>query len=102
MRFRLSKTWKLLNEVINKRKIRAPFPSSFKSEGKIMTDPEEIADKFCKYFNNIGPNLAGAIRDYNSSVSSFIGDVNRVSWKAFVACFASRGRPPAMTIFQCV
>ena len=76
LRFRLSKTWKLLNEVINKRKIRAPFPSSFKSEGKIMTDPEEIADKFCKYFNNIGPNLAGAIRDVNSSVSSFSGDVN--------------------------
>ena len=27
-------------------------------------------------FTNIGPNLAGAIRDVNSSVSSFIGDVN--------------------------
>ena len=40
-------------------------------------DPEEIADKFCKYFTNIGPNLAGAICDINSSVSSsFIGDVN--------------------------
>ena len=69
-------TWKLLNEVINKRRSRAPFPSSFESEGKTITDPEEIADKFCKYFTNIGPNLAGAIRDVNSSVSSFIGDVN--------------------------
>ena len=41
-----------------------------------MTDPKEIADKYCKYFTNIGPNLAGAIRDVSSSVSSFIGDVN--------------------------
>ena len=72
----LRTTWKLLNEVINKRKSRAPLPSSFESEGKTITDPEEIADKFCKYFTNIGPNLAGAIRDVNSSVSSFIGDVN--------------------------
>ena len=66
----------MLNEVINKRKSRAPFPSSFKSEGKTITDPEEIADKFCKYFTNIGPNLAGEIREVISSASSFIGDVN--------------------------
>ena len=72
----LRTTWKLLNEVINKRKCRAPFPSSFESEGKTITDPEEIADKFCKYFTNIGPNLAGTIRDVNSSASSFISDVN--------------------------
>ena len=72
----LRTTWKLLNEVINKRKSRSPFPSSFKSEGKTITDPEEIADKFCKYFTNIGPNLAGEIREVNSSASSFIGDVN--------------------------
>ena len=72
----LRTTWKLLNEVINKRKSRAPFPSSLESEGKTVTDPEEIADKFCKYFTNIGPSLAGAIRDVNASVSSFIGDVN--------------------------
>ena len=71
----LRTTWKLLNEAINKRS-RAPFPSSFESEGKTITDPEEIGDKFCKYFTNSGPNLAGAIRDVNSSVSSFIGDVN--------------------------
>ena len=43
------------------------MPSSFEFEGKTMTDPEEIADKFCKYFTNIGPNLAGAICDVNSS-----------------------------------
>ena len=53
-----------------------PFPSSFKSEGKTITDSKEIADKFCKYFTNIGPNLASAIHEVNSSVNSFIGDVN--------------------------
>ena len=50
--------------------------SSFASEGKTITDPVEIAHKFCKYFTNIGPNLARAISDVNSSFSSFLGDAN--------------------------
>ena len=70
----LRTTWKLLNEVINKRK--SPLPSSFASEGETITDPVEIADKFCKYFTNIGPNLARAIRALNFSFSSFLGGVN--------------------------
>ena len=72
----LRTTWKLLNEVTNKRKSKLPLPSSFASERKTITDPMEIADKFCKYFTNIGPNLARALRDVNSSFSSFLGDVN--------------------------
>ena len=40
----LIKTWKLLNEFINKLKSWAPFPSSFESEGKTITDPQEITD----------------------------------------------------------
>ncbi|CAH3160139.1 unnamed protein product, partial [Porites lobata] len=51
----LRTTWKLINEVINKRK------------SKSITSPVENADKFCKYFTNIGPNLARAIRDLNFS-----------------------------------
>ena len=48
----------MLNEVTNKRKSKSLLPSSFASKGKTITDPVEIADKFCKYFTNIGPNLA--------------------------------------------
>ena len=42
----------------------------------MITSPVENADKFCKYFTNIGPNLARAIRDLNFSFSSFLGGVN--------------------------
>ena len=73
---RVPTTWKLLNEVINKRKSKAPLPSSFATESKTITDPVDIADKVCKYFTNIGPNLAREIRDVNSSFSFFLGDVN--------------------------
>ena len=65
-------TWKLLNEVINKRKSKSPLPSSFKSEGGTITDPVEIANRHCKYFTNIGPNLASAIPAVNSSFLSFL------------------------------
>lgn len=69
-------TWKLLNEAINKRQSKSPLPSSFKSEGKMITGPVEIATKFCKYLTNIGPNLAKAILDVNSTFRSFLGDDN--------------------------
>ena len=69
-------TWQLLNEAINKRQSNSSLPSSFKSEGKMITDPVEIATKFCTYFTNIGPNLAKAIPDVNSTFRSFLGDDN--------------------------
>ena len=68
----LKSTWKLLNEVINKRKSKSPLPSSFKSESRTITDPVEIANRFCKYFSNIGPNLVSAIPAVNSSFRSFL------------------------------
>lgn len=70
----LRTTWKLLNEVINKSKNYPSPPSSFKSDGKTITDPMDIADRFCKYFTNIGPNLASAIPSENSATfRSFLG-----------------------------
>ena len=70
----LRTTWKLLNEAINKRKNNPSLPSSFKSDGKTITDPMDIADRFCKYVTNIGPNLASAIPTVNSATfRSFLG-----------------------------
>ena len=49
----LKETWKFINEVINKRKCRPSFPSSFRSDGGVLTDPVEIANGFCNYFTNV-------------------------------------------------
>ena len=46
----LRTTWKLLNEVINRRKSKSPLPSSFASEGKTIINPVEIA-----FFNYLLP-----------------------------------------------
>ena len=76
----LKTTWKLLNEVINKRKSKSSLPTSFKSEGRTLTDPMEIADRFCKYFTNIGPNLAKCIPSVNPSFRSYLGENNHPSF----------------------
>ena len=108
----LRTTWKLLNEVINKRKSKSPLPSSFQSEGKTITDPVEIADRFCKYFTNIGPNLAKAIPDVNSSFRSFLGDDNHPpitlkptdtrKLESICSAFASNKAPGYDNISMCV
>ena len=60
-------TWRLLNEVIKKTKTKSKLNSTFKIDGQEICDPLEIANKFCQYFTNIGPNLAMRI---TSSVTS--------------------------------
>ena len=69
----LKETWRLINEVINKDKKIHSLPSSFKSGGKIISDPLEIANGFCKYFTNVGPNLASKIPTVNVSFQNFLG-----------------------------
>ena len=50
----LKETWRLINEVINTESKQSSLPSSFKSNGIVITDPFEIANGFCRYFTNIG------------------------------------------------
>ena len=68
----LKLTWKLLKEVTNKRKSKSPLPSSFKAEGRSIRDPTEVANRFCKYFTNIGPRLASAIPAVSPTFRSFL------------------------------
>ena len=51
-------TWKVLNEILNRRKRNSNRCSTFKADDREITDPVEIANKFCSYFSSIGPNLA--------------------------------------------
>ena len=67
-------TWKILNEVINKKRSQLKFPSSFKVDNTEISDPTEIANRFCNYFSNIGPNLAQKIQSIpNSHFNSLEG-----------------------------
>ena len=50
-------TWKVLNEILNRSKRNSNRCSTFKADDREITDPVEIANKFCSYFSSIGPNL---------------------------------------------
>ena len=65
-------TWKLINEVINKRTRSSSLPSSFKKGSCTLTDPKDIANSFCIFFANIGPELASKIPHHNVSFRSFL------------------------------
>ena len=63
-------TGKLLNELINKKKMKCNFPSIFKSNEEDIFNPAHIANRFCEYFTNIGPNLAKDI--YKLQIGKFM------------------------------
>ena len=64
-------TWKVLNEILNRSKRNSNRCSTFKADDREITDPVEIANKFCSYFSSIGPNLARGIQS-SASHRSFL------------------------------
>ena len=65
-------TWKLLNNLINRKKIKCKLPSFFKSNEEEIFNPTHIANRFCEYFTNIGPNLAKSKPASDKSHRSFL------------------------------
>ena len=45
---------------------------TFNVDDKEISDPTQIADHFCAYFTNIGPNLANSIPHFLTSHRSFV------------------------------
>ena len=68
MKSDMKSTWKVLNEVINKKKSKPTISPLFKTNDNDneISDPILIANKFCNYFTNIGPNLAKKIKPSQS------------------------------------
>ena len=49
---------------MNRKKSKPKVNSIFKSDGQEISDPVIIANRFCKYFSSIGPNLAKEIQSH--------------------------------------
>lgn len=65
-------TWKILNEIINKKHRKTKTNSKFIIDNKEISDPIEIADRFCDYFTNVGPNLARKIQPSSSTHLDYV------------------------------
>ena len=64
-------TWKLLNEIINKKRIR-PLPSVFMVNNLNVSNPLDVANHFCDYFTNIGPSLVRNVSIATNMFYSFL------------------------------
>lgn len=51
-------TCRLLKEVVTRKKSKSRPNSAFRVDSKEVSDPAEIASRFCQFFSNIGPNQA--------------------------------------------
>ena len=70
-------TWRLLNEVLICKKLRPKPNLVFKVGDQEISDPKEIANRFCHYFSNIGPNLAKQFQSATSHKDFLSGDFSQ-------------------------
>lgn len=78
----IKKTWQVIKNILNKSKGPA-LVDSFKSNGNIISDKREVANKFNEYFANIGPSLAKKIPKNTISHSSFLNGNYKTSFSVF-------------------
>ena len=70
------KTWRTINEVLNKCKDKRSFPNYFIINNSKVNDKQQIADKFNDFFVNIGPNLSRNITNTSGkTVKSFLKQI---------------------------
>ena len=67
----IKKTWKTIDETLNRGKSRTQFPNEFIIDNKSVTDHKEIADKFNIFFANIGAKLSSGNDRHNNDQSFF-------------------------------
>ena len=50
------------------------LPFRINSDGETITDPLLVANRFCLFFSNIGPNLASKITSHDLAFTNFLPD----------------------------
>ena len=64
----IKKTWKTIDETLNRRKNKSKFPSEFIVNNRSIADQKEIADQFNIFFSNIGSTLSDSIEIDDSTL----------------------------------
>ena len=71
----MKKTWSTINEIINTRRTKTKYPPFFESDGKKLTDKNEIVREFNKYYASIGQKLADEIQtDGLPQMEDYLGE----------------------------
>ena len=72
-----------MNNAIGQNKTKKLTYPLVDENGESITSTEQVANKFCKYFTNIGPNLADKIAPASKSFQDFINSVPLDSLSSF-------------------
>ena len=72
-----------MNNAIGQKKTKKLTYPLVDENGESITSTEEVANKFCKYFTNIGPNLVHKIAPASKSFQGFINSVPLDSLSSF-------------------
>ena len=64
----MKKTWKTIDETLNRRKNKSKFPSEFIVNNRSIADQKEIADQFNIFFPSIGSTLSDSIEIADSTL----------------------------------
>ena len=64
----MKKTWKTINETLNRKRNKSKFPSEFIINNRSIADHKEIAEQFNIFFSNIGSNLSHSIEIVDNSL----------------------------------
>ena len=65
-------TWKLLSEIVNHKRVKSKMPTTFVHSQNEISDPLQIANKFCEYFTNIGPSYAKKLPHSDVAPDSYL------------------------------
>ena len=78
----IKKTWKTIDETLNRGKRRTQFPNEFTIDNKSIADHKEIADNFNIFFANIGVKLSSG-NDRQNGDKSFSDYLNNPTERRF-------------------
>ena len=67
----MTKTWRTINETLNRNKKSFNEPSLFYHNGKNLSNTEEIANEFNVYFANIAQKLVSEIEENINNTADY-------------------------------
>ena len=68
----MKSTWRVLTKIMNRKTQTNKLPSTFKIDNREISNPKEIANRFCEYFTNVGPHLVKNIPPSANSHQSYL------------------------------
>ena len=80
----IKKTWTDIKDLLQQSKVKRDFPNHFLINREEITDANNIANKFCEYFTNIGPSLAKNINmPKNIKVEDFLTSTRNCTFQFY-------------------